>query len=118
MGRTYPYQRDSTHEYLKINFPHSGHIPIKVFYGQENNALANQTWNNFISKGRRCYFVSDEAVLNFEGNQIYMADQPTIYNKVMNLRSCSSMDALVIHAKNADIFKDSGYPFEEILMNV
>jgi cyanophycin synthetase len=102
MGRTYPYQRHATQEYLKLIFPHLGRIPIRVFYGQENRALANQIRENFIRTGQRCYFVSDHTVINFDGNEIHMADQPSIFNKVKNLRSFSSMDALVIHSINRD----------------
>lgn len=118
MGRTHPYQRHATHEYLKLIFPNSGLIPIRVFFGQESQFLAKQAWENFIHSGQRCYFVSDNAVFNFYGHEMHMADQPTIFNKVKNLRSCSTMDALVIHSNDHDIFKNSGYPFEEMLLNV
>jgi cyanophycin synthetase len=118
MGRTYPYQRHATHEYLKQIFPHSGHIPIRVFFGQETQELANQAREDFIRLGQRCYFVSDNTVVNFDGNEVHMADQPTIFNKVKNLRSCTSMDALVIHSNHHDIFKKTGYPFEEVLLDI
>lgn len=118
IGRTHAYQRDAAHYYLKELFPSNGRIPIDVFIGAGSQGKAFKRWQEQAELGKRCFFISDTEILNYEEKPFFTAGAQTIFAKVSSLLTMASIDAIVIQTSDKNIFAESGYPFEPAITKV